>query len=71
MTTKSTPALALACMMALGLPWGSALAQNLSPTLPPVAQAAPLQLLHLSASAHAEVAQDWLVMTLSVQKEGL
>lgn len=71
MITKPTPALALACMMALGLPWGSALAQNLSPSLPPAAQAAPHQVLHLSASAHTEVAQDWLVMTLAVQKEGL
>lgn len=71
MTTKPTPALALACMMALGLPWGSALAQSPSTTLPPAAYAAPHQVLHLSASAHTEVAQDWLVMTLAVQKEGL
>lgn len=71
MTMKPTPALALACMMALGLPWGSALAQSPSPTLPLAAQAAPHQVLHLSASAHTEVAQDWLVMTLAVQKEGL
>jgi predicted secreted protein len=71
MTPTPTPAMALAWMMALGLPWGSALAQNLSPTLPTAAQAAPHQVLHLSASAHTEVAQDWLVMTLSVQKEGL
>lgn len=71
MTMKPTPALALACMMALGLPWGSALAQSPSPTLPLAAQAAPHQVLHLSASAHTEVAQDWLVMTLVVQKEGL
>lgn len=71
MTTKPTPAIALACMMALGLPWGSALAQSPLPTLPPAGQAAPHQVLHLSASAHTEVAQDWLVMTLAVQKEGL
>lgn len=71
MTTKPTPALALACMMAIGLPWGAALAQNQSPNLLPVAQAAPHQVLHLSASAHTEVPQDWLVMTLAVQKEGL
>lgn len=71
MTTKPTPAIALACMMALGLPWGSALAQSPLPALPPAAQAAPHQVLHLSASAHTEVAQDWLVMTLAVQKEGL
>lgn len=33
--------------------------------------AAPAQILHLSASAQTEVPQDWLVMSLSVQKEGL
>jgi len=71
MTAKPTPALALACMMAIGLPLGSAQAQNLSPSLPPAAQAAPHQVLHLSASAYTEVPQDWLVMTLAVQKEGL
>jgi predicted secreted protein len=71
MTTKPTPAIALACLLAIGLPWGSSLAQSLSPTLPPAAQAAPHQVLHLSASAHTEVPQDWLVMTLAVQKEGL
>jgi predicted secreted protein len=71
MTTKPTPALALACMLAIGLPWGSALAQNLSPTSPPAAQSALHQVLHLSASAHTEVPQDWLVMTLAVQKEGV
>lgn len=31
----------------------------------------PHQMLHLSASAQTEVQQDWLVMTLAVQKEGL
>ena len=34
-------------------------------------QAAPHQVLHLSASAQTEVPQDWLVMILSVQKEGI
>ena len=71
MTTTPTPAMALAWMMAFGLPWGSATAQNLSPGLPPAALGAPHQVLHLSASAHTEVPQDWLVMTLAVQKEGL
>jgi predicted secreted protein len=71
MTTTPTPAMALAWMMALGLPWGAALAQNLSPGLPQAALGAPHQVLHLSASAHTEVPQDWLVMTLAVQKEGL
>ncbi len=69
MTTKPTPA--LACMLALCLPWGSVQAQSPSPTSQPAAQAAPHQVMHLSASAHTEVPQDWLVMTLAVQKEGL
>lgn len=34
-------------------------------------QAAPHQVLHLSAAAQTEVTQDWLVMILSVQKEGM
>ena len=69
MTTTPTPAMALAWMMALGLP--CAQAQGPSPDLPPAALGAPHQVLHLSASAHTEVPQDWLVMTLAVQKEGL
>ena len=69
MTTTPTPAIALACMMALGLP--GAQAQATLPSLPPAAQVAPQQVLHLRASAHADVPQDWLVMTLAVQKEGL
>jgi len=71
MTTNPIPAMALAWFMALAMPSGSALAQSQSPTLPSSTQAAPHQVLHLSASAQTEVAQDWLVMTLSVQKEGL
>lgn len=71
MTTKPTPALTLACMLALCLSWGSVQAQSPSPTLLPAAQAAPHQVMHLSASAQTEVPQDWLVMTLAVQKEGL
>ena len=71
MTTKPTPALALVCVMALGLPWGFAQAQNLPPAWPSTAPATPHQVLHLSASAHTEVLQDWLVMTLAVQKEGM
>lgn len=36
----------------------------------PLVQATPSKIVHLSASALAQVQQDWLVMTLSVQKEG-
>lgn len=71
MTTNTSPVMALAWMMALGMPWSSALAQSQPPSLSPVAHTAPHQVLHLSASAQSEVAQDWLVMTLAVQKEGL
>ena len=71
MTTKPTPVIALACLTALGLTWGSALAQSPPLTLTPALQAAPHQVLHLSTSAYTEVVQDWLVMTLAVQKEGL
>jgi predicted secreted protein len=71
MSMKPTPALVLACMMSLGQPWGLVQAQSPSPTWQPTAQAAPHQVLHLSASAHTEVAQDWLVMSLAVQKEGM
>lgn len=71
MTRNLTPAMALAWMMAMAMPWSSALAQSQSPSLSPVIQAAPHQVLHLSASAQTEVAQDWLVMTLAVQKDGL
>ena len=39
--------------------------------MPHAAHAALNQILHLSASAQTEVPQDWLVITLSVQKEGL
>lgn len=39
--------------------------------MPHAAHAALNQILHLSASAQTEVPQDWLVINLSVQKEGL
>lgn len=71
MTLNTPPAMALAWMMALGLPCGSALAQSQSSSLLAAAQAAPHPVMHLSASAQTEVAQDWLVVTLAVQKEGL
>ena len=71
MTRKTTPVMALASMWVLGLTWGFAQAQSPFPISPPAAQAAPFQVLHLNASAQTEVPQDWLVMTLSVQKEGV
>jgi predicted secreted protein len=65
-----TPSLAWALMMALALPVASVQAQSAASSTQP-AQAALNQVLHLNASAQTEVAQDWLVITLSVQKEGL
>jgi hypothetical protein len=65
-----TPSMAWALMTALALPAASVLAQSAASS--PHAAHAPLnQVLHLSASAQTEVPQDWLVITLSVQKEGL
>lgn len=72
MTVISMPSMTWALLTALTLP--TAFAQSMSPSSPPTAPtvlSAPHQVLHLSASAQTEVAQDWLVMTLSVQKEGL
>lgn len=57
--------------LTLTLAWAGVQAQSPSSTLLAAAQLAPHQVLHLSASAHTEVPQDWLVMTLAVQKEGL
>jgi predicted secreted protein len=71
MTKNHTTALTVAFMMALSLHLAGAQAQSPSSTLLAAAQLAPHQVLHLSASAHTEVPQDWLVMTLAVQKEGL
>ncbi|OYU10547.1 MAG: SIMPL domain-containing protein [Comamonadaceae bacterium PBBC1] len=62
-----TPSMAWVLMTALALPVASVQAQSASGV-----PHAPLnQVLHLTASAQTEVAQDWLVITLSVQKEGL
>lgn len=71
MTIKATPAMTLAWMLALALPGALAQAQSPPASLPAATHAAPHQVLHLSASAQSEVPQDWLVMTLAVQKEGL
>lgn len=71
MTTTPAPALALTLMIGLAMPMASVRAQSPSMAPQPSAlQAAPHQVLHLSAAAQTEVPQDWLVMTLSVQKEG-
>lgn len=67
-----TPAMACVLMTALAWPAASVQAQNAAtPPMPHAAHAALNQILHLSASAQTEVPQDWLVITLSVQKEGL
>lgn len=72
MTLRRTTPLAWALMMALAWPSVFVHAQSASsPPMPVAVHAAPHQVLHLSASAHAEVPQDWLVMSLVVQKEGL
>ena len=64
------PSMAWALMTALALPVASVQAQSASSS-PHAAHAALNQVLHLSASAQTEVPQDWLVINLSVQKEGL
>jgi predicted secreted protein len=61
------PSMACTLMTALSLPVASVQAQNAARA----SSAALNQVLHLSASAHTEVSQDWLVIRLSVQKEGL
>lgn len=71
MTPPTSPALALVLTMALGLPWTAAQSQSLPVALPTAGPSALHQVVHLSASAQTEVPQDWLVMTLAVQKEGL
>jgi predicted secreted protein len=58
----------LASLALMGLP-SQAQSQPSVPMNPTALQASPSQVLHLSASAQTEVPQDWLVMTLSVQKE--
>lgn len=65
-----TAALALSLLSA----WAStAIAQVQHPhvPMPAAVQAAAQPVLHLSESAQTEVPQDWLAMTLEVQKEGL
>jgi predicted secreted protein len=71
-----TPSMAWALMIALALPVASVQAQSIAS--PPIPHATPaalhhdlFQVLHLSASAQTDVPQDWLVVSLSVQKEGL
>ena len=66
-------ALSRALMTALALPVVSVQAQSVSSPAPHAAHAAAAlhQVLHLSALAQTDVPQDWLVISLSVQKEGL
>lgn len=72
MTLIRTPSM-VALMTALALPVVSVQAQSVSSPAPHAAHAAAAlhQVLHLSASAQTDVPQDWLVISLSVQKEGL
>jgi predicted secreted protein len=65
-----TPSMAWALMTALALPVASVQAQSAA-SAPHGAHAPVNQVLHLSASSQTEVPQDWLVISLSVQKEGL
>lgn len=72
MTLISKPSMALALMTMLLGPVAFAQGPNPSTSqMPHAGHAVAHQVLHLSASAQTEVAQDWLVMSLSVQKEGL
>ena len=72
MTLISKPFMALALMTTLLGPVAFAQGPNPSTSqMPHAGHAVAHQVLHLSASAQTEVAQDWLVMSLSVQKEGL
>lgn len=72
MTLISKPSMALALMTTLLGPVAFAQGPNPSTSqMPHAGHAVAHQVLHLSASAQTEVAQDWLVMSLSVQKEGL
>ncbi len=71
MISIRTVSIAAAALTALSLSLGLAHAQSAaSPKDRHEGTAAPHPVLHLSASAQTEVAQDWLVMSLSVQKEG-
>lgn len=64
--------MAWALFTALTLPVASVQAQSATdPAAHPAGHATPHQVLHLSASAQTDVAQDWLVINLSTQKEGL
>lgn len=66
------PSKAWVLMTALALHVASAQAQTASSSpMPHTGNAVLHQVLHLSASAQTDVPQDWLVIHLSVQKEGL
>ena len=53
------------------LSFSGVMAQAQSVKEPQTLQALSSRTIHLSASASAQVLQDWMVMTLSVQKEGI
>jgi predicted secreted protein len=75
MTLIRIHTMAWTLVAALAWPIGSVLAQSAASPLAPhashEAQTSPQQVLHVSASAQTDVQQDWLVISLSVQKEGL
>jgi len=72
MKLTRTSSMAWTLMATLLLPVASAQAQSASSEpVPHTAHAALHQVLHLSASAQTDVPQDWLVVNLAVQKEGL
>lgn len=68
--TQALKSLTILTLMAtLAFPCASSHAQ--SSTMSAAPQASLHQVLHLTASAQTEVPQDWLVMTMGVQKEGM
>jgi predicted secreted protein len=72
MTLLRPSAMALALLMVCNSSVAVAQMANPSSSLASNAlQAEPHQVLHLTASAQTEVPQDWLVMVLTVQKDGV
>lgn len=72
MTLHRSHAIALALIVGCSTSVAVAQAQSpSSPVIPNGVHVVPHQVLHLSASAQTEVQQDWLVMHLTVQKDGV
>jgi predicted secreted protein len=73
MKHRNIPLLASGLFASLALMGLPSLAQSQAFGVMPqaAAQAVASQVVHLSASAQTEVPQDWLVMVLSVQREGM